>query len=281
MPARYGKLGGRHVGLGMKVGALGAWMLALLLSAPGLAADANFRDRVVQVLKQTPLIDGHNDLPREIRERFTGRLSAIDLRSDTSKIPVPTNAAALMTGIARLRAGLVGGQFWSVWVPVEIKGPEAVQTTARKYQVHENIAAMTSDGRAAFRSSEIAVHRDVSNIEVPPYVAVGAIGEYTDLDFRQRTEAAMLVRAPTRVQRDWILDSRQWAGYRPRAGDVIIATAPKAGTTWLQQIVSLLIFQSPLPRSLAALSPWLEFRLNPPETSLSMIESQEHRHTRT
>jgi Sulfotransferase domain len=55
----------------------------------------------------------------------------------------------------------------------------------------------------------------------------------------------MLSRAPTNVVRDWSSDSRQWSGYKPRKGDVIIATAPKVGTTWMQQIVNLLIFQSP------------------------------------
>jgi hypothetical protein len=41
----------------------------------------------------------------------------------------------------------------------------------------------------------------------------------------------MLSRAPLKVVRNWVCDSRQWDGYKPREGDVIIATAPKAGTT--------------------------------------------------
>ncbi len=88
----------------------------------------------------------------------------------------------------------------------------------------------------------------------------------------------MLSRAPTIVVRDWACDSRQWSGYRPRKGDVIIATAPKVGTTWTQQIVNLLIFQSPQPRPLYELSPWLDSRIHLPiDTVLPMIEAQTHR----
>ena len=88
----------------------------------------------------------------------------------------------------------------------------------------------------------------------------------------------MLSRAPTRIIRDWTCDSRRWSGYKARTGDVIIATAPKVGTTWMQQIVSLLIFQSPHPRSLRELSPWLECRFQIPiEVALPKIEAQTHR----
>jgi len=88
----------------------------------------------------------------------------------------------------------------------------------------------------------------------------------------------MLSRAPTRFVRDWSCDSRRWSGYNPRKGDVIIATAPKVGTTWMQQIVNLLIFQSPQPRPLMELSPWLERRGQIPiEVVLQSIEAQTHR----
>ncbi|HEX5377504.1 MAG TPA: sulfotransferase domain-containing protein [Phenylobacterium sp.] len=88
----------------------------------------------------------------------------------------------------------------------------------------------------------------------------------------------MLSRAPSRVVRDWICDSRQWDGYKPRAGDVVIATPPKVGTTWTQQIVNLLVFQSPEPRPLGPLSPWIDCRFQIPiEVALPMIEAQTHR----
>jgi aryl sulfotransferase len=58
---------------------------------------------------------------------------------------------------------------------------------------------------------------------------------------------------------------------------VIIATAPKVGTTWMQQFVSLLIFQSPEPRSLGETSPWIDCRLGPIEQMLDSIEAHTHR----
>src|SRR5579863_1739426 len=93
-----------------------------------------------------------------------------------------------------------------------------------------------------------------------------------------RGGVAVLSRIPSRVVRDWACDSRRWSDYKPRAGDVVIATAPKAGTTWMQQIVSLLIFQSPEPRQLWELSPWIDCRFRMPiDEVLPMIERQTHR----
>lgn len=88
----------------------------------------------------------------------------------------------------------------------------------------------------------------------------------------------MLVQPAQRTYRTWIVDSRRWEHYRPRAGDIVVATYPKCGTTWTQQIVSLLIFQSPEPRPVLNISPWIERRFPEPiETVIARIEAQEHR----
>src|SRR5579862_6979132 len=86
------------------------WFLALLLSVPMLAAaaDAGYDSRIARILQDTPLLDGHNDLAWEIRERYNSQLSAINLGADTSKLPVPKGAVPLMTDVPRLRAGRVG-----------------------------------------------------------------------------------------------------------------------------------------------------------------------------
>src|SRR5690349_12285139 len=139
-----------------------AWIAVFFLSASAaLAASNDYQGRLERVLKQTPLIDGHNDLPWEIRERNKGRLSTIDLKSDTSKLTPPPDGAPLMTDIPRLRAGHVGGQFWSVWVPVNIKGPEAVQSTVEQIDLVKRMAARyPADFAMAETAAEVRrIHR--------------------------------------------------------------------------------------------------------------------------
>lgn len=86
-----------------------------------------------------------------------------------------------------------------------------------------------------------------------------------------------LVSEPSFVRRTWSHDSRRWAQYVPRPDDIIIATSAKCGTTWTQQIVSLLVFQSPEPRPIHAISPWIDHRIRPIEDVIAGIEAQTHR----
>jgi len=113
--------------------------LMLLFPLSGWATE-DYQHRVEQVLLRTPLIDGHNDLPWEIRERYKSDFSAIDLGSDTHHLPVGVDQAAMMTDIPRLRAGLVGAQFWSVWIPVEVQGFQAVQMTLEQIDLVKRMA---------------------------------------------------------------------------------------------------------------------------------------------
>ena len=88
----------------------------------------------------------------------------------------------------------------------------------------------------------------------------------------------MLVQPATCVYRTWIVDSRRWDHYRPRPVDIVIATYPKCGTTWMQRIVGLLVFQSPEPRPIMQISPWIDRRFPEPiEAVAARIEAQDHR----
>src|SRR5882762_2113480 len=132
-------------------------VLCLLLWAPMAAWGADdYRHRVDQVLLRTPLIDGHNDLPWEIRDRFKSDLAAVDLRFDTAHLPFPDGESALMTDIPRLRAGDVGGQFWSVWIPSEMKGYQAVQVTLEQIDLVKRMAARyPADLEMAYTAADV------------------------------------------------------------------------------------------------------------------------------
>jgi len=112
---------------------LSALCLAIALTLPATAADAPPEEmvrQVRQVLDRVPLIDGHNDLPWQYRERADRKLGDLDITTDLSALEQPTH-----TDVARLRAGGVGGQFWSVYVPVSMQGPLAVQATMEQIDV--------------------------------------------------------------------------------------------------------------------------------------------------
>ncbi len=89
-----------------------------------------------RILKQVPLIDGHNDVPWQYRKRTSNDFSALDLAHNTAELQ-----PAMHTDIPRLRAGGVGGQFWSVYVPTKLSGAEAVQATIEQIDVVHRMCA--------------------------------------------------------------------------------------------------------------------------------------------
>jgi membrane dipeptidase len=99
--------------------------LAVLVAHPAGAQDPHMAT-ALRVLETTPLIDGHNDLPWAVRNSEAGphdvEAPAHDLRASTP----------FHTDISRLRAGMVGGQFWSVYIPYE-----AVEEGAAKVQLEQ------------------------------------------------------------------------------------------------------------------------------------------------
>jgi membrane dipeptidase len=137
-------------------------VLGLMLCIPFSARAADdYQHRLEQVLQQTPLIDGHNDLPWEIRDRFKSDVAAVDLKSDTRRFPVDADQTPLMTDLPRLRSGMVGAQFWSVWIPVNVPGFEAVQMTLEQIDLVKRMAAQyPKDFEMAYTAADIRrVHK--------------------------------------------------------------------------------------------------------------------------
>ncbi|WP_433361645.1 dipeptidase [Actinoplanes sp. CA-142083] len=92
-----------------------------------------------------PIVDGHNDLPLQLRARFGYRVGGLDE-------PRPE----LQTDIPRLRAGRVGGQFWSVYVPSSLPEPEAVVSTMEQVDaVYRMAAAYPDDLAIAYTADDV------------------------------------------------------------------------------------------------------------------------------
>ena len=122
-------------------------LLMGLLAGARAAAAAEWRPpdpalvaRARRLLAEVPLVDGHNDLPWQLRERYKDALGKLDLRSDASGL-----TPALHTDIPRLRRGGVGGQLWSVYVPVELAGAAAVQAVVEQMDVVRRLAERYPD----------------------------------------------------------------------------------------------------------------------------------------
>jgi membrane dipeptidase len=130
---------------------------ALLLATPATAQpiDQATQKRVDRILKVTPLIDGHNDLPEQLTESYDKKVER--LASGTAAwAPQP-----LMTDMARLRQGRVGGQFWSVYIDGTVTGDEAIRQTLEQIDIVDRlIAAYPRDlERASTADDIVRIHK--------------------------------------------------------------------------------------------------------------------------
>ncbi len=103
--------------------------------------------RARRLHREVPLIDGHNDYPWTLREKAARDLDRLDLSK-----PQP----AIMTDIARLKAGGVGAQFWSVYVPSDLAGQKAVTATLEQIDiVHRMVRRWPDTFELALTADEV------------------------------------------------------------------------------------------------------------------------------
>lgn len=82
----------------------------------------------------------------------------------------------------------------------------------------------------------------------------------------------------TRTYENHHLDSPRWDRFETRPGDILITTAYKSGTTWMQAIVANLIFQDgEIPGAIMDISPWIDMRVRDFEQIVAMTAAQTHR----
>ncbi|MEU9864640.1 dipeptidase [Streptomyces sp. NPDC047971] len=84
-----------------------------------------------ELLASTPVVDGHNDLPWALRKHAAYDLDRLDIAADQTGV--------LHTDLARLRAGGVGAQFWSVYVSCELTGDDAVSATLEQIDIVDQL----------------------------------------------------------------------------------------------------------------------------------------------
>jgi membrane dipeptidase len=161
-------------------------LMVLVASAP--AQDVH-QARAARVLRSVPLIDGHNDLPWYIRTDFMQSprdVEAYDLRRPTSG----------NTDIDRLRRGMVGAQFWSVYIPgnvrdsgyarMQLEQIDIARQVIAKYPEVFELALTASDIRRLFAAGKIA---SLLGMEGGHAIenSLGALRAYFDLGVRYMT----------------------------------------------------------------------------------------------
>jgi membrane dipeptidase len=163
-----------------------------LFLVPMSSASAQSKDRALeharQLLKSTPLIDGHNDLPWEIREfkQSPGDVTAYDLRSRTPK----------HTDLGRLKEGQVAAQFWSIYIPGEIKDSGFARVQLEQFDIARRMIARYPE-RLALALTANDIERDFKRGRIASLLgmegghaienSLGALRAYYDLGARYLT----------------------------------------------------------------------------------------------
>lgn len=184
--------------------------------------------RVRRILQRSPLIDGHNDLPWALREGFNNDPTAVDLRQNQS-----ANPTLLHTDIPRLRAGGVGGQFWSVYVPATLTPLEAARETFEQIDTVRRLTAAYPDVFALATTAD-----EVERIHRSGRIAglIGMEGGYSIADslglLRQFHAAGArymtLTHSKTTSWADSATDAPRWGGLNP-FGEAVVREMNRLG----------------------------------------------------
>ena len=130
---------------------------SMILAAPASTQtiDPKIQARIDRILKATPLIDGHNDLPGALGDYYDSRIDGLASGTDRRQ-PNP-----LMTDMARLHQGRVGGQFWSVYIDFNLHGDEAIRRTIEQIDtVKRMVKAYPKDLALAVTADDVVrIHR--------------------------------------------------------------------------------------------------------------------------
>jgi membrane dipeptidase len=191
---------------------------------PSTATDP-YLARAKRILSQTPLIDGHNDLPWRIREDSIarGNVDAYDLRRRTPG----------QTDLDRLKAGMVGAQFWSVYTPgdwrdsgyarIQLEQIDIARRVIAKYPDRLALALSPADIRREFKAGKIA---SLLGLEGGHAIenSLGTLRAYYDLGVRYMT----LTHNVTLDWADAALDSAKHNGLTP-FGDSVVREMNRLG----------------------------------------------------
>ena len=166
--------------------------LTVVLTTMPSAAEAQSKDRALEharkLLRSTPLIDGHNDLPWTIREaaKSPRDVAAYDLRT----------RATGHTDLARLAEGQVGAQFWSIYIPGEIKDSGYAKTQLEEFDIARRVIARYPE-RLALALTAADIERNFKQKKVASLLgmegghaienSLGALRSYYDLGARYMT----------------------------------------------------------------------------------------------
>ncbi|XP_031193259.1 dipeptidase 1 [Mastomys coucha] len=130
------------------------WFWSLL----AICASDSFRDQAVNIMRTTPVIDGHNDLPWQLLSLFNNQLQKPEANLNT--------LLKTHTNIPKLKAGFVGGQFWSAYMPCDTQNKDAVKRILEQIDVIHRMCQLypetfmcvtnSSDILQAFQKGKVA-----------------------------------------------------------------------------------------------------------------------------
>ena len=190
------------------------------LAGPALSQDAAREAQARRILERTPLIDGHNDLPWALREGHGNDPYAVDLTADLDA------TTELHTDIPRLRAGGVGGQFWSVYVPASLSPTDAARETWEQIDTVRRIVAAHPEAFELATTADdiVRIHRrgriaSLMGIEGGYSIddSLGLLREFHEAGVRYMT----LTHSRTTTWADSATDAPRWGGLSPFGEQVV------------------------------------------------------------